>query len=397
MNHVLKTSIDNTPCLFNTITQDIHYLPSNLLDRAQSISKRLFGLNNCLQLEIIPTWKCNFRCPHCYVKDHLIPSGFEEKGININLVTKFISDFIDYNPTIKYIRVNLLGGESFLEPNKCTEIIIAIKKICLLNNIKAIFSSSTNLSFDLTKHHLEYIEQLDSILVSLDGLEQTNNNQRFSLSSENTNPFLKTLLNIKQCVELVSVTVQAVLSDKDYDNKQLIADYIYILSELDVAEDQIQIGCKVPVNRDFTNNQNIIKYFKNNKTLYPSPCCCFRYMCHLVIGPENNLYIDYHNIDETLVCSLEEYDFSNIEKQYKQSILERMDVLNDPGCSSCPVIGLCWGRCVTLKCFTNGKPSLFCNKEQLIETVNIMAKQGTLIEKVLSYQNLQKEIEYLKK
>jgi radical SAM protein with 4Fe4S-binding SPASM domain len=66
---------------------------------------------------------------------------------------------------------------------------------------------------------------------------------------------------------------------------------------------------------------------------------------------------------------------ANRQKQIEASFV----CFQDEKCMKCPVIGFCWGGCVTGLPMNNGKPSEHCNQERLIAIVNKMAAEGEIV------------------
>ena len=147
-----------------------------------------------LRLTIVPTYRCNFRCPYCY-QDHehsLVMSREIQEGI-IKYVRKHISKY-------SAVEISWFGGEPLL----CTDIILYIngelKKICK-DRCKLFKSSITTNGYCLSKETFEKLLNvgINRYFITIDGLAQEHDRQRYLASNKGTfDTIIENLVSIKK-------------------------------------------------------------------------------------------------------------------------------------------------------------------------------------------------------
>ncbi len=146
-----------------------------------------------LELTIIPTYRCNFRCPYCY-QDH-------EKGLIMDTdmqdaIIKFVRKHI---ANYTAVEISWFGGEPLL----CVDIILkinrAIKQICKAR-YKAFKSCITTNGYFLTKDVFEKLLDcgVRRYFITVDGLETEHDKQRYLANKSGTfNIIINNLLDIR--------------------------------------------------------------------------------------------------------------------------------------------------------------------------------------------------------
>ncbi len=146
-----------------------------------------------LRLTIVPTYRCNFRCPYCY-QDHehaeIMSEEIQEEIIKY--VRKHISNYTG-------VEISWFGGEPLL----CLETILRIngaaKKIC--NDRFKIFTSAiTTNGYGLTKEVFEKLLDVGvtRYFITIDGLAEKHNRQRYLVSKKGSfDTIMDNLMNIK--------------------------------------------------------------------------------------------------------------------------------------------------------------------------------------------------------
>lgn len=150
-------------------------------------------MNPTLGLTIVPTFRCNFRCPYCY-QDH------ENSEIMSNDTQDAILKYVRKNIS-KYtgVEISWFGGEPLL----CTDIILklnhVIKEICT-KRYKPFKSTITTNGYCLTKETFEqlYESGLHRYFITIDGIEQMHDKQRYLANKKGTfHTIIKNLQTIK--------------------------------------------------------------------------------------------------------------------------------------------------------------------------------------------------------
>jgi uncharacterized protein len=141
------------------------------------------------------TEECNLSCKHCYVSQ----SAGE---IQIDVYEKFLDYLINYDLIAKDEKINLIGGEPLLYPQKVKQIIDITKK----RIPKAQIIISTNLSLEYLKIKEILEDPLVQISTSLDGTKYSHNRIRKMIKGDSfelvTNN-LKKLTKLKNQIRVV--------------------------------------------------------------------------------------------------------------------------------------------------------------------------------------------------
>ena len=343
----------------------------------QAINHVLFDIDESkgLTLFINPTWQCNLRCKHCFVLDKLVKKDNEE--LNVGDLVKFVKAYKNKYPKIEKVKVVFVGGEVALVTDKCLEVAYRLKNI----DLDFDFSLTTNGTI-LDDKFIELIGLCSYFIVSLDGNEQSNNEQRKSL--ENINPFECTMNNIKELVRLGNrekMLVSAALNDDILKNKEILVSFYSQLLMAGVLKKNINVGSIVPQPR-FEEINNTFKFFFENG-YFTRPCCKYRGGRLFFIDNHNKVYCDYfQDYSKSLLGSLTD-QIDVIVENHKNVIRKQMPVLNDDKCKTCPVLGVCWGRCCN---FTMKKPSEICDQTTLISVVHKDCLENNLLKKIFKHK-----------
>jgi len=381
-NFIIK--IDNYN-YFNTFTKKILNINDKIENfnkfyflKNQSINlvyKHLFKPISKIKISIIPTFKCNLSCDHCYVKNNIIDININENiKINSNNIKLFVKKILNkYN--INNIDLSFTGGECLLNYDLCNNILIKLKKFLKSNKIKYSSAIATNLYIDLDNYIINFLKQLDKIMISVDGPEYIHNNQKKSYFN-NENSFRKTIQNIiilQKHININKIYVQGAITKNDLFNKNVIYDFVYIMKKLNINENNFSIGHRCPTNINDDNYEIDLEYFKNHffklkigPYSYFNRCCGFRYMSNFIISPNGNISTNYHDINNSIIGNLNS-TINELEINYKKYILNNMPVLKDESCMNCPALNYCWGKCfIYSKYLYKNNPSKYCDRKKII-------------------------------
>jgi radical SAM protein with 4Fe4S-binding SPASM domain len=231
-------------------------------------------------------------------------------------------------------------------------------------NLPATARITTNGVCDL---NLSLLSKMTQITVSIDGNQIQHNTQRKSLLHDD--PYEKTIANLKIMLKNFgkNVYVQAAVRDEFFTTDYKKSFYKTML-KLGVYKDNIIYGCIHPTKKKPDPQQMYLQSLKMVK-LRDNPCCKFRYMRNFVIDSSNSVFGEFFNASqENRLGSLDD-DLETIQQRYKELILNTMPALKDEKCMSCPVLGFCWGGCISGNSFVHDQPSKYCNQEGLIAEV----------------------------
>ena len=336
----------------------------------EAIQSALFNRDNLSRLfiTIIPTWRCNLRCSHCFVMHKLKKSG--DCQINVDKLYAFINKLKSIHKKLEQINMIFVGGEATLNTSLCLEV---IKKAP--TDLKYHFDMTSNGTI-LNEQVLELYSRLDSFMISIDGTQRTHNAQRKPLDQID-DPYTTTLNNIKRLVHYGlrdRLKVQSALPSTIADPQVGRIFYKEMLMA-GVKFEQILYGTTTPTNVNPTFDPKMITKTMS-KAIFPQPCCKFRLDSNYVIDDQDTVYTDYfQNSDYSYLGTLDD-DINTIHENHFKNILSDIPVLNDDKCKVCPVVGVCWGWCANTH--KHLKPSDYCSQEAIHTLVKNAAAKGLL-------------------
>lgn len=127
-----------------------------------------------LELTLLPTEKCNFRCVYCYEK-------FERGNIDSKLsnsIKKYLSKKI---VELDYLILNWFGGEPLLNKPALLELSHFTKKLCEEHNVKYHFGITTNGSLLDEKFFIELNNAgIQQYQISIDGSKEEHDKTRIT-------------------------------------------------------------------------------------------------------------------------------------------------------------------------------------------------------------------------
>ncbi len=330
----------------------------------ESIEHRLFRPPSCLHLVICPTLGCTLRCPHCYVLGHLDDQNHGPAFSNQDLVSfiqRYRTKYGSINPTVSYV-----GGEPMLFPHWCLESLHAMRQLDGMQNIRS--NVTTNLAYELNDHVLGFLNEVQSILVSVDGTRQTHNKQRIWADSRDEDCWVRVMRNLYMLVNKVDrdkISVQACVDDEDLTDQNVL-DYFFSLEAAGIPPSRATIGHKA-VTKWHGDRGKPCATWQRNGILY-NPCCSFRLMEHIVVLPDGSLCACFHDIEASHIGTIHD-SIEQIEERFKSFIRGCTPAMADHTCNQCKALGACWGRCTTSRFHTGGKPSRYCNSAAIQKTL----------------------------
>lgn len=334
-------------------------VPTNKSIR-EHLLEALFRRPTFANIQVIPTWSCNLRCPFCYVNKQL-DREFRDQAIDPQQLVDFMTRLRrTYN--LSTVTVTYIGGEPLLGFSLISDIEKSLKDL----DFEPRRNMTTNLSVDLTPSMIDFILSLNHIAVSLDGDEHTHNKMRviYKHDSNDTKPqvnvYRKVMQNLRTLIDAgIDVTRLVVQGGMSLLEDADLIDLVYDLLEVGVPESRIKCGKLAPTDKFVIPDYTIPPMIRR------IPCCSFRYMSYFVVD-ESGVYTNYFKKEGSRLGDITD-DLIDIESQYRLNIIDSMPIFRDDNCMSCSVVGLCWGNCIGH--IQSGKisPSSVCSQRELIE------------------------------
>jgi uncharacterized protein len=318
-----------------------------------------------LSLTIAPTTACNFKCIYCY-ESGIAPQSITNSAQLIDDTIAFIKMFIN----TKYLRVTWYGGEPLLQFGYIEQ--LSHRLIDLFDNYQAHMITNAYL---LDKSKSEKLKNLriSAIQVTIDGLEEVNNNRR--PHKTNNDSFQKIISNLD---DLFSVYPEISIGFRVNVDKSNQDEYSKIHNYLKNRYGQYKINIHPGyVTDEFSKESNnccfekeeanmfVLKQYDFHNipiALYPRSSfgeCSARHITSFVIGPEGELYKCWNDlgIKNKAVGTLREVSLSNgLLLKY---LLEN-DPLSDAKCKDCFCFPICEGGCPYKRIYQHDKQEAYC-------------------------------------
>lgn len=174
-----------------------------------------------LDLHILPTEKCNFRCVYCYedfkigrMKPHVI------NGIK-NLINRRIQE-------LKQLRISWFGGEPLAATNVVLDISNYAKKLCEQNDCSYLFGMTTN-GYLLDKDRFDSLIKvgITAFQISLDGPEELHNKTRLRADGSGTfNKIWNNMLNMANSNDQFEVVLRIHVTPENYNDIYKLLDLV---------------------------------------------------------------------------------------------------------------------------------------------------------------------------
>ncbi|MHA1465676.1 MAG: radical SAM protein [Candidatus Heimdallarchaeaceae archaeon] len=221
-------------------------------------------------LRLLPTLECNFRCYYCYQPD--LFQG-ETRSIKQFMKTEHLTrlfNFLDnekQHKNIKNLRIEVAGGEVFLNQEIAFEFIAELLKNAIERDIEINFTTNGyNLDF-----FLEVLSKYNKIRysITIDGVEDVHNSRRFHSTGRGT--FKTIVSNIDRIIRETThhITIRC---NVDNDNINGIPNFLDFLKSQDwfnservslvfrtTSENFYDDDFKYPVGKSLLSRENVIK------------------------------------------------------------------------------------------------------------------------------------------
>lgn len=266
--------------------------------------------DNKLQLIILPTGQCNFKCVYCLESEQ----SFARNAMNLdsqNAILQFLQKQIsDYNG----LQVAWFGGEPMLEPETIKYLSENFIRICKSRFIPYSAHITTN-GFNLNADMFDMLYKLKvyTYMITVDGFKNQHDKQRITHSGKGTyDRILNNLLRIKNSKQykFARIIIRVNITKNNIDSIDDFINYMHTLFSDDhrfeflfvPAEDFSKNKCSE--NNIFVNSNDLFSHLKENKlymedmnpwindfsVIEPSRGCDASLKNNYVIAPDLKIY-----------------------------------------------------------------------------------------------------------
>ncbi len=157
-----------------------------------------------LELTIIVTDDCNFKCGYCYQEDR------EYKYMNDEVLNSILNYIEKNSSNYSSVKINWFGGEPLLAFSQIEQFMMQCINICEKNHLSLVGAATTN-GYLLDYHLMEKLINLKVFLfqITLDGSKEIHN--RLRPHKVNNNSFEKIVDNLSGITEFVKKYYRIVL------------------------------------------------------------------------------------------------------------------------------------------------------------------------------------------
>lgn len=319
-----------------------------------------------LAILLVPTLACNLRCPYCFEKNK------KPIKMNFDMCDKII-DFIKSHTYAKTMSLTWYGGEPLLAPDIIKYFLIKLSKVKMPQFISHGMITNGTL---LTKENISIFKKypLNSIQITLDGLQQTHDRKRIKPDGSGTYDLI--IKNLKSFIEecpKTSISLRVNIDRNNYNEFMQIYDIIRTMFP-DKKNIYIYPGilrnCGTKMeNSPFLINEDILKikeqFVKEGYPIqYPQTSesgCCATCLSSYIIGPEGEIYKCWEDVgNETKsIGNIQDQQYTNISLLSKYML--HGSHLIDEECRDCPLLPIC-----SEDCAKNRIENKFCNAENTL-------------------------------
>lgn len=340
-----------------------------------------------LRLVILPTYQCNLRCTYCFEEDcKNTPNKLDTD--KINQILEFVKSELE-NPSRNYKKValTLFGGEPFLCPNECRQLLEGISHLSTSHNLDMSTSAISNATL-ITE---EIIDELIipyniRLQITLDGLKNEHDKKRKFANGKGTFDIINSAINIlnkKGCSSQVDLRLNV-----DYQNVDSIET---VFKEYNSKTGYMYVGLLRPAGHNTCNSESCItdndyltkvrpkiiesiRKYKAATRYIPfgkqRPCALVRVGC-FIIDP----VLDVYKCDNLVGRS--EYAIGKIVdgkliKSHPFYLQGSWSPFDNDQCLQCKLLPACGKSCAYKCLLANGdmnKPTCSMTEQQLIARI----------------------------
>lgn len=356
---------------------------------------------------IIVTEKCNLRCTYCYVDKE---SGLTITDDVIEQLPIFLDKIIN-KYDLKYIGIDLFGGEAILEWSKICKIISTINSFKKSHpDIDIPIMTTTNLTL-LNEEKLRFLKNNQvSLSLSLDGGRSSHN--RCRVYPNGNGSYDDCLNGIREYCKIYHVPIEAcdfkfMLSPDNIDYiMDGIHDYIkdgFQRINMSLVRDDIWDDGGLKKIENFYNEyvSFLIEKFYSTEPfidtglLLPYECRTFKktFFCSagsrtINIAPNGDIYpcqrffnnrYDHTKMGTIFTNINETHNIANIYKNFSHDI--------SPKCRNCELYGICYGQCFAA-IMESGRKNICEPIDGVCSAIKIFYKASERYINTVGYENI---------
>lgn len=331
-------------------------------DDEQSISDLVYMeevMDSKLQLTLLPTNSCNFRCPYCYESHEDITMSKELQEAIVKYVRKNISKYTG-------VVISWFGGEPTEELGIMEYLSNSIMDICKkrYKEFNSVITSNAY-NFDLETFEKLLSWKIDSFHITIDGIKEVHDSQRFKVDGSGSfDRIIDNLINIKNTFKnrKFSFLIRTNVSKQVYER---LDEYLKFMSDRFGDDERFQFYFR-PVNdwggdsiKDFkgnllekNGNLNIIKKIRQLRIpLNYAIAIDIQQSVVCYAGKRNHYMIDSDGVIKK--CTCDTVSEENIIGKMKETgdmdldlykVAKWIKTPNKGGCETCKINPLCHGR-----------------------------------------------------
>lgn len=315
-----------------------------------------------LSLTITPTMACNFRCVYCFESGHYSSGRMSEETEDD--ICKMVEQEAAH---LEKLVITWYGGEPLLAIEPIEELTSKFKEICKQFNIEYSASIITN-GYLLTESICDRLLELDitDAQITLDGNAKIHNSRRPLANGGNTYDTI--INNLEKNHGKIGIAIRI---NVDRENEKDVQSVVDELKKRGIYEDVFcYLGLVTSTNGTCSNctcmsserysEFNLDFWLKNNmplESLYPKPMgnyCGADYAQGYVLDAQGNIYKCWSDVGvmEQRIGTAHDWNETNkkstINEVQSQSVFEKYmlyDPTEDPVCSKCKFMPICFGGC----------------------------------------------------
>ncbi|WP_290091187.1 radical SAM protein [uncultured Duncaniella sp.] len=308
--------------------------------------------NSIMALTIAPTLECNLRCSYC----------FEQTHPNIRMsdeVEDAIVDFIKQHSSVWNLQVTWFGGEPLLYFDRIESLTKKILSIQTIKNYKAeIVTNGVGFNAEIISKLIEL--HIDSVFVTLDGLEDTHNARRGEINGLNS---YKSIMRNLELLSKIPEITKVIRVNIDATNMNSFCDVFEHIKQK-FKSDRFMVyagfikssyGCNNQCVNAMTSHDQakyLVESYKKLGADAPSLLpvrnsyeCIARCKNGILIDPEGFLYKCWSDTGYKKMSFGNVKDISNLNLDILSQYMVGNDPFDDINCQVCPFLPICGGGC----------------------------------------------------
>ncbi len=267
-NHYIKKLIENEMLI------DI-----NFDENEAFISSFFQEWNNCgfLDLHIVLTTGCNFRCPYCYQEGIRPEIMSKEKADEI---LKFLRQYIKIN-NIKECAFEITGGEPTTNWSLAEYLTTKLANIFKENSVMYKLHIVTN-GYNLTSEKVDFLVEYnwERVQITLDGLPEVSNKRRVLINRKPS--FDRIINNMDYIINNNKISKVNLRINYDKSNIQDIPEFLlYIKKRYDISKIKISLGLITKTVKTSNANKFIELYGITDEDFVESYLFLYKYAYNL--------------------------------------------------------------------------------------------------------------------